>query len=99
MLKLSASRLDSSPIDDLRDFSVRQSRLRLRWGQSYEPAGRHTSNDFLEHTEMWLMSGGNVILFVSVFGNVALHRVTPPGTRLSVERDPFVSQSVAWRER
>jgi len=89
VLKLSASRLDSSPIDDLRDFYVRQSRLRLRWGQSYELAGRHTSNDFLEHTEMWLMSGGNV----------ALHRVTPPGTRLSVERDPFVSQSVAWRER
>jgi len=37
------------------------------------------------------MPGGNVILFVSAYGNVALHRVTSHGTRLSVERDPFVS--------
>ena len=71
---------------------MRQSKLRLYWGQDYEPIERYTSHvTFRRCTRGWLMPGGNAILLPSTEGIVALYPTSPSGTRPSVQQLPSVS--------
>ena len=92
MLKLAASQLESSHVDDLRDFAVRQSKLRLRWSQGNESVERYTPCEgFPRYSRAWLMPGGNAILFVCLRErDVTLHDIFP-GTHPSIEPVPFAS--------
>ncbi|KAF9645675.1 hypothetical protein BDM02DRAFT_3271535 [Thelephora ganbajun] len=95
VLKHASSWLDPSPVENLRDFAVRQSKLRSYWGQEYEPAKRYTSYDgFPRYARAWLMPGGTAILLVSIQGSAALHRIPPPGTQPSIEAVPFATHQV-----